>query len=479
MTLNPQPEAEADHLEALQAAWTRSRESWQAEGGLSIRARKDFLKRLVGEVRSRRDAIVEAIDADFGGRSRHETLLAEVWQVVEATRHTRKHLEDWAKPEPREVSLHFQPATARVVSQPLGVVGIIAPWNYPFYLALLPLVAAIGAGNRVLVKPSEYTPRTAQLLVELLGAVFPPEVVAVVEGGPRTGAAFAGLPFDHLLFTGSTAVGRKVMAAAAPNLTPVTLELGGKSPAILHESFPVARFAERVAAGKLLNAGQTCIAPDYALVPQARLEAFVTAYQEAVAQFLPSLGDNGDYTAIINERHLRRIQALVDDARERGATVHEINPRGEELEGTGKLVPSLITGVTEEMAVMQEEIFGPVLPVLPVDSLDEAIAYVNAHPRPLALYYFDRSRRRGEEVVERTHSGGVCINDVMLHITQESLPFGGVGPSGMGAYHGLDGFRTFSHEKSVFVQSRVNAVRLLSPPYGALADRLLKLFIGA
>ena len=479
MTISTAADSESAHLEALQASWTRTRAAWAAQGGLPYKARMDLLKALLGEVRTRKDAVADAISADFGNRSRHESLMAEVWLVVEAIKHTRKHLREWMQPESREVSVHFQPATARVVSQPLGVVGIIAPWNYPFQLALLPLIAAVAAGNRALIKPSEYTPRTSALLDEIVGAVFPAEVAKVVLGGPKTGAAFAGLPFDHILFTGSTPVGRMVMQAAAPNLTPVTLELGGKSPAILHESFPVARFAERVAAGKILNAGQTCIAPDYVLVPRARMDAFVTAFQETVARYLPSLAANPDYTSIVNERHLARIQGLVDDARAKGATVLQINPRGEDLAGTGKLAPTVLTGVNDEMAVMGEEIFGPVLPVVPVDSLDEALAYVNARPRPLALYYFDNNRKRCDEVVERTHSGGVTINDTMLHISQESLPFGGVGPSGMGCYHGLEGFRTFSHEKSVFVQSRLSGVRLFSPPYGASVERLLKLFIGA
>jgi acyl-CoA reductase-like NAD-dependent aldehyde dehydrogenase len=424
------------------------------------------------------DAIARAISADFGHRSRHETLLAEVFIVVNSIRHTRRHLRRWMRPEPRPVDWTFLPGTAKVVRQPRGVVGVLAPWNYPFQLALLPLVGAIAAGNRVLIKPSEHTPATAALLTELVRAVFPPDYVDVVTGGPAVGAAFTRLPFDHLFFTGSTAVGRAVMRAAAENLTPVTLELGGKSPVIVHGSFDVARAAARVTAGKLLNAGQTCIAPDYALVHTDKVAAFADAMQVAIAKAYPRIVDNPDYTSIATDRHHARLRGLLDDAVKKGATLREVNPANESADGTRKIFPTLVLGATAEMAIMQEEIFGPLLPIVPVDSLDQAVGIVNEGPRPLALYYFDDDGRRAEQVLARTTSGGATVNDTLLHIAQEDLPFGGVGDSGIGSYHGYEGFRTFSHEKGVFQQSRLNSAALLGPPYGTLIERILRLLIG-
>jgi coniferyl-aldehyde dehydrogenase len=373
------------------------------------------------------------------------------------------------------VPFQFRPGRAQVIYQPLGVVGVISPWNYPVSLALGPVAAALAAGNRVMLKPSEYTPATSALLARLLGEIFPAEQVAVVNGAAEVGAAFAALPFDHLLFTGGTATGRLIMRAASENLVPVTLELGGKSPVLLDAEYPLERAARSIAQGKLLNAGQVCIAPDYVLVPAADASRFATVFADEVKRLYPSLVDNPDYTAVINQRHYDRLRGLVDDARGKGATVIEINPASEDLRAQPgrKLPPTLLLDVTSDMAAMQDEIFGPVLPVKTYGTLDEAIAYINSRPRPLALYYFGTNRARQREVLARTTSGGVTINDTLLHYLQEDLPFGGVGASGMGAYHGRDGFRTFSHRKPVFRQARLNTAGLIRPPYGKLVERMI------
>jgi len=464
---------------ALQTAFDSLKSAWNRDGGLDQKARRAALKRLKSELISRRDDLAAAISKDFGNRSRHETLGAEIFLPVSSIRHTLENLEEWMEPLEREISWHLQPAKGQIVYQPLGVVGIIAPWNYPLQLALLPLIAAVSAGNRVLLKPSEFTPETTAALKSLVQAVFTEDQVRIVTGDAALGAAFSSLPFDHLLFTGSTRVGRLVMQSAAANLTPVTLELGGKSPAIVHASFSTTKAAERIAYGKTYNAGQTCIAPDYVLCPRDQVDAFVAAVQVQVAAFFPTISDNADYTSIINDQHHARLQALVEDARAKGAKVHAVNPGEEPIPGDSRKMPlHVLTGVTEEMDVLQEEIFGPVLPVVPYDTLEDAIAYVNDRPRPLALYYFDHNRKRVDDVLSRTTSGGACINDTLLHNAQEELPFGGVGPSGMGSYHGLQGFLTFSHAKSVLLQSRLAGTKLLNPPYTGVADGVFRLFIG-
>ncbi len=361
-----------------------------------------------------------------------------------------------------------------MVYQPLGVVGIIVPWNYPLYLAIGPLIGALAAGNRVMLKMSESTPATGQLLKDLLAQVFTEDQVAVVLGEADVGIAFSRLPFDHLLFTGSTSIGRQVMRAAADNLTPVTLELGGKSPAIVSTSVPLEDAAERIAFGKTLNAGQTCVAPDYVLVPKDRLKGFVEAYRQVIQRFYPQLADNPDYTSIINPRQYARLQDYLDDAQARGARLLPLFEQGQDR----RMPHYLLLDVTDEMRVMQDEIFGPLLPVVPYDDLQQALAYVNARPRPLALYYFGYNKAEQQAVLENTHSGGVCLNDTLLHVAQDDLPFGGVGPSGMGHYHGHEGFLTFSKAKGVFVKQRFNAARMIYPPYGKALQKLVyRLFV--
>ena len=463
----------------LHGALARVRGAARREGVIPYERRVEALDRLFELLRDRKRDICDAADADYGCRSSHETLMLEVYLAVGAARYARDNLRKWMKP--KKVSIHwlFKPSSAYVLYQPLGVVGIIVPWNYPLYLAISPLVGALAAGNRAMIKPSEFTPRTGELLERLLGEAFPPELVTVVNGGPEVGRAFSALPFDHLLFTGSPAVGKLVMRAASENLTPVTLELGGKSPTIVGDDYPLERAATSIISNKLLNAGQTCVAPDYVLVPEAKVADFVRHAKQTVPKLYPQLANNGDYTSIINQRHRDRIRALVEDAREKGAEVIEINPAGDAPEALGnKLAPTLLVGVTDEMKVMQEEIFGPVLPIKPYNQLQDAIDYINDRPRPLALYLFSDHKPSVDRVVNETVSGGVTINDTMTHAGMEELPFGGVGNSGMGHYHGFDGFETFSKKKPIYAQSRISTRALLRPPYGKMVDRMLRLFLG-
>lgn len=435
--------------------------------------REARLDALLALVHDNAERFVEAIAADFGHRSAHETRLLELFPSFEAIRHNRSHVGAWMKPQGKSPSIWFRPGRARIIPQPLGVVGIIVPWNYPLYLAVSPLAAALAAGNRVMIKMSEFTPRTGALLAELATRYFSEDQVAVVLGDAAVGADFARLPFDHLLFTGSTKVGHDIMRMAADNLTPVTLELGGKSPVILGPDYPLAKAAERIMVGKLLNAGQTCIAPDYVLVPAGREQAFIEAARAVVAKCFPDLAATPDYTAIINERHYQRLQGYVADAEARGAKIEPLSTAAADATRR-KLPPLAVLNVDDNMRVMQDEIFGPLLPILPYTDLDAAIAYVNRHPRPLALYCFENDAGRRDRVLNETIAGGVTVNDTILHIAQENLPFGGVGPSGMGHYHGIEGFRTFTKQKAVFYQSGLNGMSLFNPPYGALFERLTK-----
>jgi acyl-CoA reductase-like NAD-dependent aldehyde dehydrogenase len=444
--------------------------------GYGTRARRlEALERLVHD---NVDDIAAAVSADFGWRSAHETRLLEIFPSLEAIRHARRHVKRWMRPERRAVSLWFQPGRAEVIPQPLGVVGIIVPWNYPIYLAVGPLVAALAAGNRAMVKMSELTPATAALFARLAARHFAPEEMAVVEGEAPVAQAFARLPFGHLLFTGSTRVGHSVMAAAAENLTPVTLELGGKSPAIIGPGQSIAHAAERIVVGKCMNAGQTCIAPDYVLLPAGKELEFVAAARAVVTRCYPDLEHTADYSSIINARHFARLISYLDDARAKGAEVIGLAPADARSDAQSRrLPPCVVLRVDDTMAVMQEEIFGPLLPLVSYRNLGAAIAYVNARPRPLALYYFDHDSANIRRVLTETVSGGVTVNDTILHIAQDSLPFGGVGASGMGQYHGREGFDTFSKTKAVFRQSRVNGMRLFMPPYGRLFDRLVRILL--
>ena len=461
-------------LEELQTRFDAQRAAYAANPMPPAAQRLQWLKALRDLLSNERQALIDAISQDFSHRSADETLLAELMPSLHGIHYASQHLNGWMKPSRRKVGVAFQPASAKVVYQPLGVVGVIVPWNYPLYLAIGPLVGALSAGNRVMLKLSESIFATGVLLKELLGRIFPEDLVCVVLGEADIGVAFSRLRFDHLLFTGATSIGKHVMRAAAENLTPVTLELGGKSPAIVSRDVPLKDAAERIAFGKTLNAGQTCVAPDYVLVPQERVGSFVEAYRQAVRGFYPTLVDNPDYTAIINDRQLNRLNGYISDATSKGAL---LVPLFEQNQGR-RLGHSVLLNVNDEMTVMQDEIFGPLLPIVPYSGLDQAFAYINQRPRPLALYYFGYDKAEQQRVLQETHSGGVCLNDTLLHVAQDDLPFGGIGPSGMGQYHGHEGFLTFSKAKGVLVKQRLNAARLIYPPYGTAIQKLIhKLFI--
>jgi coniferyl-aldehyde dehydrogenase len=458
-------------LNAQEAAFLR-------DGPPSAATRRDQLKRLSRAVVAYQDRIVDAINTDFGSRSRHETAMAEILFTLESIKHNHSHLTGWMKPHKRKPNVLFQPSSAQVYYQPLGVIGIMSPWNYPASLVLTGLAAALAAGNRVMLKLSEHTPHTSALLAEMVGTLFTAEQVLAIQGDASVGVAFSKLPFDHLLFTGSTAIGRHVLRAAAEHLTPVTLELGGKSPAIIDISASMADAAGAVASGKLLNAGQTCIAPDYVMVPKGKAHDFAKAYTAVVRKMYPTLAANPDYTAIINAPQYQRLNAWVAQAEASGAHIQRINPAHEELPESGrKVAPTLAFHVSEQTPLGCEEIFGPVLVVVEYHTLDEAIAYVNARPRPLALYIFAKEQAAIDKVLQTTTSGGVTVNGCVLHFAQDDLPFGGVGASGIGAYHGQDGFRRLSHAKGVFRLPPINATPLLRPPYGVLVDTALPVLI--
>jgi coniferyl-aldehyde dehydrogenase len=405
--------------------------------------------------------------------------MLDLGATVSTINYIHRRLARWMRPEPRGVAPIFLAGSNRVVYQPLGVVGIVSPWNYPIGLALIPLATALAAGNRAMLKPSELVSATSGLLAAMLAEIFPEDQVAVATGDAKVGIAFSSLPFDHLLFTGSIPVGRAIMRAASDNLVPVTLELGGKSPVIVERGFSLRTAARRIAYGKLANGGQTCVAPDYALVPEEEVEAFVAAFLKEAETLYPNIAANPDYTWIVNDHHFARLSGLLDDARAKGARVIEIGtaPTGQAQSRSRMFRPALVLGATDAMGVMQDEIFGPILPILPYRNLEDAVASVNSRPRPLALYYFGPKGPGRRTVLERTTSGGVTLNDTILHYAQEDIPFGGVGQSGMGAYHAHEGFKTLSHAKGVFQQGRVNFANFFRPPFGKIFDLLLKIML--
>ena len=457
----------------LAERFAAQKRAFAADPNPPVAARRQRLDRLLALIDDHEDAFVAAVDADFGGRAAQETRIAELFVTRSAILYARRRVAGWMRTRRVPTALPFLPGRNRLAPQPLGVVGIVSPWNYPIQLSLCPLAAALAAGDRALIKPSELTPRVSALLAELAAKYFDPDLVNVIVGDAEIGKAFVALPFDHLLFTGSTAVGRQVAAAAAANLTPITLELGGKSPAIFDPSCDLAQASARVAAGKLFNAGQTCVAPDYLLVPRGQADAAAAALATAMARLYPTLVANPDYTAIISERHRARLVDLAAEARGAGARVVEINPANESFAGSRKLAPTLVIGAPPTSRLMREEIFGPLLPIVEYDQVEDAIAFVNRGDRPLALYWFGRDAARRARVLSKTITGGVTVNDCLLHFVQEGQPCGGVGASGVGAYHGEWGFRTFSKLKPVFHQSNLSGFPLLWPPYGKVTDWIL------
>ena len=460
---------------ALHGVFQRQRASYDAAPFPEWEVRRDRLRRLQHLIGDNERDIEATISADFGTRPQMETQIAEVFPSLAEIRDALRNGPRWMKPRGAWVSKWFLPARAHVMPRPLGVVGIIVPWNYPLFMAAGPLAGALAAGNRAMVKMSEYTPAFSQLFADLVAKTFEPEELAVITGGPDVAAQFSALPFDHLLFTGSTVVGRQVMASAAQNLTPVTLELGGKSPAVVAPGYPIERAAQRVLAGKLLNAGQTCIAPDYVLVPRKNVAEFVAATREQARRMYPRGINDPDYCSVVNQRHYGRLVGYLEEAVAAGVVVHTLFDGPDRNDEVHRLAPSVLVDPPSTLDVMRSEIFGPLLPVIGYDTVDQAVAFVNAQPRPLALYWFDNDRKRVDRALKQTHVGGVCVNETLMHVAQGELPFGGVGPSGMGHYHGQWGFDTFSKLTPVFRQSGLNGMNLFMPPYRPHVEKLLRL----
>ena len=452
------------------------------EGAPDIKLRTDRLDRIILMVTKNEKAIISALQEDFGNRDPVMTAVTEVASVVGPMEHAKKNLKKWMKTEKRKAAiaplgsaLSLLGAKAEIRYQPKGVVGAISPWNFPLNLALAPLSGILAAGNRVMLKPSELTPASSEITKSMIQEYFDESEIAVFTGDPEVGAAFSGLAFDHLIFTGGTAIAKHVMKAASENLVPLTLELGGKSPVIVGKSSKIQETAQRVMQGKTMNAGQICLAPDYALVPEESVDEFVKATVDATSQMYPAMKDNEDFTSIINQKHYDRIQGYLADAKEKGAEVIEINPSNEDFtqQPHHKIPPTLVLNPTDDMKIMQEEIFGPVLPIKTYNDVSETVDYINSKDRPLGLYYFGEDSKEKDYVLNNTTSGGVTVNDVISHIQMEDLPFGGVGPSGMGSYHGHDGFKEFSHAKAVYKQTRFNLMKLagLVPPYKKKEDK--------
>ena len=465
---------------AMQGILDRQKAAHLRDGAPTAEQRIDRIDRCIGLLVDHSKAIEDALNEDFGNRSREATQLTDIAGSIGPLKHARDNLRKWMKGEKRKTSpaiLGLFGAKAEVVFQPKGVVGVISPWNFPVNLTFAPLAGVLAAGNRAMIKPSEFTPATSELMKVMFGKVFSEEEIAVVTGGPDVGQAFSELAFDHMIFTGATSVARHVMRAAANNLVPLTLELGGKSPVIISRSADMALTAARVMNGKTLNAGQICLAPDYVLTPEESVGEFVTQAKAAVTKLFPTIKDNPDYTAVVAQRHYDRIMGYIDDARAKGAEIIEIKPDGEDLtqQEHRKIAPTLILNPTDDMKVMQEEIFGPVLPVKTYKTLAEATGYINSHDRPLGLYWFGTDEAEKTRVLETTTSGGVTINDVIMHVAQEELPFGGVGPSGMGSYHGHDGFKEFSHRKAIYTQLKkdIGPLVAMRPPYGPAIRKML------
>jgi coniferyl-aldehyde dehydrogenase len=442
----------------------------------TLTQRQESLDKLRDLIKTNGPAVAAAISADFGARSVVETELLEIVPALNAIRHARRKLSSWMKPRRRPVDLTFQPASAWVRYEPLGVVGIISPWNYPLLLALSPLVDALSAGNRVMLKPSDLTPAFSVLLKDLIAQRFDAAEVAVVVGDIDTARLFSSLPFDHLLFTGSTAVGRQVMQAAAANLTPVTLELGGKSPAVVCADYPLAKAARSIAFGKFLNAGQTCIAPDYVLVPAAQALTFGELLIAEAKRSYPTVAANADYSGVLLARQRERLTRALDEARSAGATI--LSHGEPECLAAGKFPLTVVIGAPPDGVLLREEIFGPILPVVPYETLDQALSFIAERERPLALYCFTNDGGSRSKVLDSAVSGGVTLNGTLLHIAQDALPFGGIGPSGTGAYHGRDGFLRLSHARAVYKVGFVNVFERLGPPWGRLANLVTRVFSG-
>lgn len=468
---------EQQQINYLHDVFTKQKAAYALAPYPTKETRRANLDKLAAVLRKYKDELADALNTDFSCRSKDETLLAEIMVTLEGIKYNKKNIAKWMKPSKRHVSALFAPASNAVHYQPKGVVGIMVPWNYPIQLAAAPLAAALAAGNRAVIKLSEFTPATNQVMQRMFAEVFHEDEVAVVLGEAAVGAEFSNLHWDHLIFTGSTAVARHVMSAAGRNLVPVTLELGGKSPCIVTDHAGLKGAAESIIFGKATNAGQTCIAPDYILCPTHLADALTAEIRTAYKKSFPTLRNNNDYTAIVNERQLNRLQGYLADAQEKGAKIEPLNNANEDFSGTRKMPLTLVSNTSDDMVIMQDEIFGPLLPILTYDSLDKALEYINSHPRPLALYLFSHNRAEQSHVLKTTHAGGVAINDCLTHIAQDDLPFGGVGDSGIGAYHGKEGFLSLSHGKAVHKKGRFNSGKFIHAPHGRLVHRLIYKFV--
>jgi coniferyl-aldehyde dehydrogenase len=462
----------------LSTVFTEQKKMYALQPYLSLTERIKNLTALKNALLKYQQAFILALNKDYGQRSADDTKLGDILPTVLTLNYTLKNLKKWLAPSKRHVGMLFQPAKGFVMYQPLGVVGIVTPWNYPLFLALGPLVTALAAGNNVMIKMSEFTPATNKILAEMIASIFTEKQVAIIDGGPKVGAEFTQLAFDHLLFTGSTHVGKLVMASAAKNLTPVTLELGGKSPTIIAEDVVMIDAVSRFMLAKTLNAGQTCVAPDYILCPESKLDSLIAACKQQFSTMYPDFIHNKDYASIINERQFTRLQGYLTDASNKGAELISLAEASSENSQVRQMPLTLVTNVSDEMTIMQEEIFGPILPIVTYQHIEEAINYINARPRPLALYLCSYDKTIQQKVLTQTHAGGVCINDAAIHVAQDDMPFGGIGASGMGHYHGYEGFLTFSKAKSVLVKGKFNGSTLAFPPYGKLIHKLIyKLFL--
>lgn len=471
-----------DSEQKMNSTLQMQRDAYLKEGIVSAETRIDRLQRGVDVLIKYNEKITDALNTDFTCRPREVTLLTDVGAGIAPMKHAIKHLRSWMKPEKRPTMFPFNlvGGRSRIEYQPLGVVGIIAPWNFPVNMVFAPLAGVLAAGNRAMIKPSEFTPATSALMAEMIAEAYDPAEIAIFDGGPEVGQAFSNLPFDHMIFTGATSIARHILTAAARNLVPVTLELGGKSPVVISRSADIEKSLGRIMTGKTLNAGQICLAPDYLLVPEEKLHEVIAAAQKAVAQMYPRILDNPQYTSVINERHFQRLNGYLAEASERGQKIIPINPAKEDFstqQGTLKIPPTLIPEPADDLKMMEEELFGPLLPIRTYNNFEETISYINSKPRPLAAYYFGDDKQEETALISRTTSGGVCINDVVMQVAQEDLPFGGVGPSGMGAYHGLKGFQTFSHAKSIYRQASINIAKLggMLPPYGKATESTIKM----
>jgi len=452
------------------------RTAFNTNPNLPWTVRKNNLIKLGKAIADNEANFQQAICEDFGNRSFVETTMAEIAIVHGGIKHALKHTQKWMRTRKAPTAMQFKPASNRIIPQPLGVIGIISPWNYPLQLAVMPLIGALGAGNRVMIKPSEFTPKFSNLLKSVLGEIFSEDEVYVAVGGVEVAQQFSSLAFDHLLFTGSTNVGRIVAGAASKNLTPVTLELGGKSPVIIDESAIQKLAVSRITNGKLLNAGQTCVAPDYLLMPKREIDGFSKALIAKAEEFYPTIAGNPDYTSIIADSHYARLQGLLEDAENKGATLRSAGDDDRQIMAGERRIPlTVVTNTTPDMKIMQEEIFGPLLPIVASETLEDSMRYVQEHDRPLALYWFGEDKKKRDYVLQNTISGGVSINETAWHVVQEDIPFGGVGPSGMGAYHGEHGFKTFSHMKGVFYQSKFSGGKMLYPPYTEKTQKILNM----